>query len=91
MKYTDYEMTFPKPDLLVNRKDLDFFLFDWLKIDAEDKTSPPRSLMDKKEVSALLDKASAIAREKMLPLAATIDENQPSPSWKMVRYLSPLR
>ena len=36
MKYTDYEMTFPKPDLLVNRKDLDFFLFDWLKIDAED-------------------------------------------------------
>lgn len=77
MKYTDYEMTFPKPDLLVNRKDLDFFLFDWLKIDAEDKTSPPRSLMDKKEVSALLDKASAIASEKMLPLAATIDENQP--------------
>jgi len=77
MKYTDYELTFPKPDLLVNRKDLDFFLFDWLKIDAEDKTSPPRSLMDRSEVSALLDKASTIAREKMLPFAATIDENQP--------------
>ncbi|MHA1525482.1 MAG: hypothetical protein ACTSQD_00495, partial [Promethearchaeota archaeon] len=76
-EYTDYEMTFQRPDLLVNRKDLDFFLFDWLKVDVEDKTSPPRSLMDKKDVSAILDKASAIAREKMLPLAATIDENQP--------------
>ncbi len=77
MTYTDYELTFPKPDLLVNRKDLDFFLFDWLKIDSKDQTSPPRSLMDKAEVSALLDKASAIAREKMVPFAAAIDENQP--------------
>lgn len=25
LKYTDYELTFPESDLLVNRKDLDFF------------------------------------------------------------------
>jgi alkylation response protein AidB-like acyl-CoA dehydrogenase len=62
--------------LIVNRRDLDFLLFECLDAGALFETGR-YSQIDRDMVTNILDTAQAIAEEQYLPLAATLDANEP--------------
>ncbi len=62
--------------MIVNRRDLDFLLYEML--DLEELLKAERySDYDRSSVKAILDTAEAIAEERFLPCAATLDANEP--------------
>lgn len=62
--------------LIVNRRDIDFLLFECLDAGALFQTGRYGAL-DRDTVSSIFDTAQAIAEEQYLPLAATLDANEP--------------
>jgi alkylation response protein AidB-like acyl-CoA dehydrogenase len=61
---------------IVNRRDIDFLLYDLLRID--DLLRAPRYRdFDRATISEMLDTAQTIAEEKYLPIAAALDANEP--------------
>lgn len=61
---------------VVNRRDLDFLLFECLDIETLFDT-PRYEGLDRAMVEGMFDMAQAIAEEKYLPCAAAIDANEP--------------
>ena len=61
---------------IVNRKDLDFLLYDVLDMDSVFKTERYGSY-DRDSVSAMLDTAQQIAEEVYLPSASEVDAFEP--------------
>jgi butyryl-CoA dehydrogenase len=62
--------------LIVDRRDLDFILFDLLK--AERLLAHPRfAAYDRGAIRQILDTAQHVAEEKFFPIAAEVDANEP--------------
>jgi butyryl-CoA dehydrogenase len=61
---------------VVNRRDLDFLLFEWLNIERLFTTARYGAL-DRATVESVFDTAQSIAEEKYLPFAAALDANEP--------------
>ncbi len=61
---------------IVNRRDLDFLLFECFGVDRLFSTERYAGL-DRDTVTGVLDTAQAIAEEKYLPFAAALDANEP--------------
>ena len=62
--------------LIVNRRDLDFLLFECFDLESLFATERYREL-DRPMVEGMLDMAQAIAEEKYLPFAAALDADEP--------------
>jgi butyryl-CoA dehydrogenase len=62
--------------LIVNRRDLDFLLFELLELESL-KAYPRFASMDRDVVSEVLDTAQSIAEAKFLPIAGTLDAQEP--------------
>ncbi|WOF42531.1 acyl-CoA dehydrogenase [Sphingopyxis indica] len=62
--------------LIVNRRDIDFLLFECLGADTLFATGR-YSALDRDMVESILDTAQAIAEEQYLPFAASLDANEP--------------
>ncbi len=63
--------------MIVNRRDLDFLLYEML--DVERLLSTPRYReYDRNTITAILDAAQTVAQEKYLPCAAKLDANEPT-------------
>ncbi|VDC48761.1 acyl-CoA dehydrogenase [Brevundimonas mediterranea] len=61
---------------IVNRRDLDFVLFECLEMERLFQTDR-YSAFDRAGIEAVLDTAQAIAEERFLPFASTLDANEP--------------
>lgn len=61
---------------IVNRRDLDFLMFETLQLDSLLETERYNDY-DRESVTAILDLAQSIAEDKFQPFAATLDENEP--------------
>jgi len=61
---------------IVNRRDLDFLLFECFDLEGLFATERYRDL-DRPMIAGMLDMAQAIAEEKYLPFAAALDANEP--------------
>jgi alkylation response protein AidB-like acyl-CoA dehydrogenase len=61
---------------IVNRRDLDFLLFEWLGVERLFATDRYAGL-DRATVEGVFDTAQAVAEDKYLPFAAALDANEP--------------
>jgi alkylation response protein AidB-like acyl-CoA dehydrogenase len=61
---------------IVNRRDLDFLLFECFGVESLFSTDRYAGL-DRATVDGLLDTAQALAEEKYLPFASALDANEP--------------
>ncbi|KRB86396.1 acyl-CoA dehydrogenase [Sphingomonas sp. Root710] len=61
---------------IVNRRDIDFILYELLGLDSMLET-PRYAGYDRASIEAVLDMAQQIAEEKFLPHAATVDASEP--------------
>ena len=64
------------PTSLINRKTLDFLLFDWLKAD-QYLHHNAKQMHHRASLAALLDRAAALAAEKLGPCQRLSDEHEP--------------
>ena len=72
--------------MIVNRRDLDFLLYEVLDLESLLRT-PRYSDYDREAVGAILDTAQQIAEDKYLPCAAKLDANEPAFDGKTVTML----
>lgn len=63
--------------MIVNRRDLDFLLYEFMDIEALFET-PRYNAYDRESLSAIFDTAQAIAEEKYLSCASKLDANEPT-------------
>ena len=61
---------------LINRRDLDFLLYDWLDVPALCER-PRYALHDRSTFESVIEAAHVLAAEKFLPFAAKLDANEP--------------
>lgn len=64
------------PSQIVNRRDLDFILYECLGLDRL-LESARYAAFDREAIASILDTAQSLAEEKFLPFAAKLDANEP--------------
>lgn len=76
---------------IVNRRDLDFLLNEMFNIEETLLQSEYYADYDSAAITAVLDTAESIAEEKFLPVAAKLDENEPTFDGKKVHIIDEVK
>ncbi|HWU67715.1 MAG TPA: acyl-CoA dehydrogenase [Stenotrophobium sp.] len=75
---------------LINRRDLDFLLYEWLKVPALCR-HPRYAQHDRATFESVIEAAHTLAEQEFLPFAAKLDANEPQFDGEQVRQIPELK